>query len=406
MTGQEMHDFMRELYPLCRSLTGRGTRETLRMIGDRIPLDVTSVPSGTDVLGWTVPNEWTPREAYIETPDGRRVADFSEHNLHLVGCSDPVDEWLSLDDLRPHLHSLPDKPKWIPYVTSYYKRSWGFCLTHNELESLPDGQYHAYIDATLQPGHLHYGECIIPGETDDTVLLSTYVCHPSMCNDNLSGPVVLTALAKWLSTIRRHYTYRIVFVPETIGCLAWLNDNRPNVVAGLVVTCCGDAADHHYKRSRCGDAMIDRIVGKLLDNHQLIDWYPTGSDERQYCTPGLNWPVGCLMRSIPGKFPEYHTSGDNCDFVKAGHLQGTLDLCKDVVQSLESNMAYQTTHPVGEHHLGEFCPSTLKERATIGWVLTLSDGKTTVLDIAERSGLSIATVSETAKRLAQQGFLV
>ncbi len=409
MNGQEMHDFMRELYPLCRSLTGEGTKETLRMIGEKVPLRITSVPSGTDVLGWTIPDEWNPREAYIVTPDGRKIADFSEHNLHLVGCSHAIDSAMSLDELRPHLHSLPEHPDWIPYVTSYYKDDWGFCLRHSELESLQPGEYRVHIDATLEPGHLHYGECIIPGETDKTVLLSTYVCHPSMCNDNLSGPVVLTALAEWLRKAPRHYTYRLLWVPETIGCLAWLSCNRPEVVAGLVVTCCGDSGWLHYKRSKRGDTSIDRIAALEFANIRqplnVIDWYPTGSDERQYCSPGLDWPVGCLMRSIPGEFPEYHTSADNCEFVTAQGLHATLVLAKFIINGIEANCAYTSTHPVGEHHLGKHCPPDIETRRLIGWLLSMSDGTTTLLDIAERSGIPILDLAGAAETLVEQGLL-
>ena len=413
MTGQEMHAFMCELYPLCRSLTGDGTKETLRRIAERIPLTLTSVPSGTDVLGWTVPDEWHPRAAWIVTPDGRKIADFAEHNLHLNNCSESVDATMTLDELRPHLSSLPDHPDWIPYRYDFYhKPGWGFCLTDRELQSLQGGTYLVHIDADKRPGHLHYGECIIPGETDETILLSTYVCHPSMCNDNLSGPVVLTALAEYLQKKGARYTYRILFVPEVVGAVAWLANQALDtlrIAAGLVVTCCGDAGQFSYKQSRQGTSACDVLVEKLLQDsgtsYDIIGWHPNGSDERQFCSPGLDWPVGCLMRTPPAVFPEYHTSADDCDFVIAEELGVTLSFLVDVVNAWERNRTRTNTHPAGEQYLGEHYAPTLPLRLAQGWALAMSDGRTSTLDIAQRAGLPFAEVADASELLQKQGLL-
>ena len=413
MNGQEMHDFMRELYPLCRSLTGEGTKETLRMIGERVPLKITSVPSGTDVLGWTIPDEWNPRSAYIITPDGRKIADFTEHNLHLNNYSDSIDATMSLDDLRPHLRSLPEHPDWIPYRYDFYwKSGWGFCLTDAELQALQPGDYLVHIDVDKEPGQLHFGECVLPGETNETVLLSTYICHPSLCNDNLSGPVVLTAMAERLRERQRHYTYRIVFVPEVSGAIAWLASlplTDMNIVAGLIPMCCGDPGPITYKRSKQGASVCDRIVEKVLHDrgspYSVIDWHPNGSDERQFCSPGLNWPIGCLMRTAPAVFPEYHTSADDLDFVTAAALGDTLYTLGAVVDAVESNSRYTSTHPVAEGYLGDAYAPTLESRLLQGWVLALADGEMSVLDIAERSGLPIADVARAAELLQSQGYV-
>ncbi len=413
MNGQEMHDFMTELYPLCRSLTGEGTKETLRMIGERIPMTMTSVPSGTDVLGWTVPDEWNPRSAYIITPDGRKIADFAEHNLHLNNYSESVHATMTLDELRPHLCSLPDHPEWIPYRYDYYwNPGWGFCLKDRELASLQPGEYRVHIDADKRPGNLHYGECIIPGETDEMILLSTYICHPSLCNDNLSGPVVLTALAERLRQLPRRYTYRLLFVPEVSGAIAWLASlplDEMRIAGGLVVMCCGDPGSITYKRSKQGTSACDRIVETVLrdrgQSYSAIDWHPNGSDERQFCSPGLNWPVGCLMRTAPAVFPEYHTSADNCEFVTATALGDTLDVLTAIIDSLESNLTYTSTHPIAEAYLGDAYAPTLDARLLQGWVLALSDGRTSVLDMAERAGLPFGDIACAAELLCNQGFI-
>ena len=309
--GAELHDFVTELYPICRSITGDGVRETLRRIGDRIPLDVHEIPTGTEAFDWTVPREWNIRDAYVADADGRRVIDFQACNLHVVGYSTPVDARMSLAELKEHLTSIPERPEWIPYRTSYYRPDWGFCVSHNALLALADGEYHVRIDSSLEHGHLTYGECFLAGDSEAEVLISTHVCHPSLANDNLSGIAVATFLARALAGAPRRLSYRFVFVPGTIGAITWLSQNRAavsRVKHGLVLTGVGDSGPPTYKRSRRGNAPIDRAVAHVLfhsgDAHEVVDFSPYGYDERQYCSPGFDLPVGCFMRTPWGRYSE------------------------------------------------------------------------------------------------------
>ena len=313
--GDRLHGFASTLYPICRSITGNGVRETLSLISQRVPLKVHEVPSGTPVFDWTVPDEWNISAAWLEDPAGRRVVDFKDSNLHVLNYSEPVDATLSLDELRPHLFSLPDKPEWIPYKTSYYRRTWGFCLAHRELDALPAGTYRAHIDATLKPGNLTYGECFIPGRTKEEVLFSAHVCHPSLANDNLSGIAVLTELAEWLAQQDLRYSYRLLFIPGTIGSITWLARNQEiikRVRCGLVASLLGDKGHFTYKKTRSGDSDIDYLVPYVLAErghcYETIDFFPYGYDERQFGSPGIGLAVGNLTRSQFGSFPEYHTS--------------------------------------------------------------------------------------------------
>jgi aminopeptidase-like protein len=378
--GNEMYALVSELFPLPRSLTGDGVRETLRIIKQHIPIETYEVPSGTKVFDWTVPDEWNVIDAALfefSTGVCRRAIDFRKNNLHVVGYSEPVSLELTLSELQPHLHSLADIPDAIPYVTSYYQNRWGFCLTHNEHERLKDGKYVAYIHSTLDPdGSLTYAELVIPGELPETVLLSTYICHPSMANNELSGPVVATYLAKWLMSEPRRYTYRIAFVPETIGALAYLHEDRgekcwtvfgemfkrrwhhlqDTVIAGYVVTCVGDDRAYSYLPSRYGNTLADRAALLVLEHrHPTFMFYSyldRGSDESQYCAPGIDLPVCSVMRSKYGTYPEYHTSLDDLSLVSPSGLQGAYDVYKDILTLIERNRVYKVS-TVGEPFLSK-----------------------------------------------------
>jgi aminopeptidase-like protein len=418
--GAEMYALIAELFPICRSITGDGVRRTLEILRKRVALAVHEVPTGTPVFDWTVPKEWNVRDAYVATPDGRRVIDFNRSNLHLMGYSVPVRERLSLARLREHLFSRPDFPDAIPYRTSYYQEAWGFCLSHRELETLPNGDYDVVVDTTLEPGSLTYGECFIPGAEDDEVLLSCHVCHPSLCNDNLSGIALVTELAGYLASQPRRYSYRLVFVPGTIGSITWLARNEHQVSRikhGLVVTGVGDAGPFTYKRSRRGDAEIDRAAAHVLrhagSSHRVVDFSPYGYDERQYCSPGFDLPVGCFMRTPHGEYREYHTSADDLSFVTPASLGKAFHACRAILDVLEGNLSYVNQSPKGEPQLGKRglyrslgggLDRASREMAML-WVLNLSDGRHTLLDIAERAGLSFPAVREVATALADHGLL-
>ena len=418
--GAELHSAVADLYPICRSITGDGVRETLRRLSRVLPLTLHEVASGTPVLDWTVPPEWNVREAWIADSRGARIVDFRRSNLHVVGYSRPVRMRLSLAELKARCFSLPEHPDWIPYRTSYYREDWGFCLPHRQLAALPDGEYEVCIDATLAPGALTYGECVLPGDsTDDEVLVSTHVCHPSLANDNLSGAVVAAFLGRLLAGRARRFTYRLLFIPGTIGSITWLARNEAQIGRirhGLVLTCLGDAGAPSYKKSRRGDAEVDRVVRHVLGArggpHQVLEFSPWGYDERQYCSPGFDLPVGCLMRTPHGRFPEYHTSADDLDFVRPDALADSLALCVDVMDALEGNRTYRNLHPRGEPQLGRRGLYPAVGGATRGdeelallWVLNLSDGRHSLLDVAERSGLAFATVRRAADRLLAGGLL-
>jgi aminopeptidase-like protein len=417
--GRELHAFAAELYPICRSITGDGIRRTLDLIGGRIPLQKVDVPSGTQVFDWTVPKEWNIRDAYIKGPDGTRAVDFRKSNLHVLNYSAPVRAKMTLGQLRPHLFTIPERPDWIPYRTSYYKEDWGFCLSHNQLLALKEGEYEVCIDSTLENGNLTYGECYLPGRTRDEVLISCHACHPSLANDNLSGLTVATFLAKLLSSCDRRYSYRFLFIPGTIGAITWLAQNRETagrVQHGLVLTCIGDAGGFHYKKSRRGNAEIDRAAAHVLKHQgelsEILEFSPYGYDERQYCSPGFNLPVGCLMRSVWGTFPEYHTSGDNLDFIRPAKLFGALRACASIFDLLENNRRYRNLNPFCEPQLGRRNLYRTTGGNSIGeeinarlWVLNLSDGEHSLLDIAEQSGCRFSLICEAADTLQEGGLL-
>jgi len=417
--GSELYALATELYPICRSITGAGMRKTLSTIGERIPFETSEVATGTPVFDWTVPKEWNIRDAYIKNREGHRVVDFNTCNLHVLNYSRPIDSTMHLSELRPHLFSLPDKPDWIPYRTSYYQENWGFCLSHNQVLALPDTEYEVYIDSTLEDGHLTYGECYLRGQSEDEVLISCHACHPSLANDNLSGMVVATLLAQLVAGRDHQYSYRFLFIPGTIGAITWLARNRATVDRirhGLVLTCLGDAGGFHYKKSRRGTAEIDRAVAQALRDHgepyQILEFTPSGYDERQYCSPGFNLPVGCLMRGVWGTFPEYHTSADNLEFIRPSSLSGSLRLCAGIVDVLENNRRYCNQNPYCEPQLGrrnlygslggDAMPEEIEARL---WVLNLSDGQHSLLDIAERSGLRFERVRAAADCLSQTDLI-
>ena len=359
--GRYLHDLARRLWPIPRSITGEGTRATLAILQEELPgFTIHEVPSGTRVLDWVVPDEWNVRSATLTDPNGEVVADFAVSNLHVMGYSEPVDLNLSLDELQPHLHSIPEQPTAIPYVTSYYNRTWGFCLTHEARDRLKPGTYHARIDSTLEPGSLTYGELIIPGESTDEVFLSTYVCHPSLANNELSGPMVTTGLARWLASLdQRRFTYRIVFIPETIGAVTYIHHNlealRERVIAGFQLTCIGDDRRYTYLASRDGNLRIDRIAKRVLasrDNVVQYSYLARGSDERQYCAPGVDLPLISIMRSRYADYPEYHTSLDDLEsVVTPTGLQGGLDVVRECIQALESEPVLLASQR-GEPQLG------------------------------------------------------
>jgi aminopeptidase-like protein len=419
-SGKVLHRFAADLYPICRSITGDGIRRTLEMVGERIPLQISEVPTGTTVFDWTVPKEWNVRDAYIKDVAGRRAVDFQQSSLHLLNYSTPIHVKLPLSTLREHLFTLPEHPDWIPYRTSYYKPEWGFCLTHRQMLALSEGEYEVCIDTTLENGHLIYGECLIQGRSSEEVLISVHACHPSLANDNLSGLTVATFLARLLSGRELRYSYRFLFIPGTIGAITWLARNQEaakRVRHGLVLTCVGDAGGFHYKKSRRGVAEIDRVATHVLrhsgEPSEVLEFSPYGYDERQYCSPGFDLPVGCLMRSVWGTFPEYHTSADNLDFIHPEKLGRSLRLCASILDVLEGNLSYLNQNPYCEPQLGK----RNLYRSTGGqsidaeinarlWVLNLSDGGQSLLDIAERSGLPFAAIHDAAKLLCECGLLV
>ena len=419
--GGEMHEFIAALYPICRSITGNGVRTTLEQIKRYIPLTVHEVPSGTRVFDWTVPKEWNITDAYIKNADGKKIVDFHRCNLHVVNYSVPVKKKLPLAELKSHLFTLPAHPQWVPYRTSYYSESWGFCLSHEQFLQLSDGEYEVCIDTSLEDGSLTYGEYLIRGETSDEVLISCHICHPSLCNDNLSGIAVSTMLAKMLSQGTHRYSYRFLFVPGTIGAITWLWANEPQVTAikhGFVLAGVGDRGPLTYKRSRQGTAEIDRVFAHVLsrseNKFEIIEFSPYGYDERQFCSPGFNLPVGCVMRTPFGHYPEYHTSADNLSFIHPQALVDSLTTCLEVCSVLESNRTYVNLNPKCEPQLGKrglyrsvggTPPPDGVDGLVLLWVLNLSDGKHSLLDIAERAGCRFTDVNEAVKLLVKHGLL-
>ena len=418
--GREMHAFIGQMYPLCRSITGAGFRETLSLVSRHIPLEIHEVPTGTPVFDWTVPKEWNIRDAYVKNSDGQRVIDFRKSNLHVVGYSIPIRATLTLAELKDHLFTLPEQPEWIPYRTSYYQETWGFCLSHNELLKMKDDRYEVCIDSSLEPGHLTYGEYYLPGEEGNEVLISCHACHPSLCNDNLSSAALVTFLAKHLSTGPRRYSYRFLFIPGTIGSITWLYLNESGVHRirhGLVAACVGDPGKSTYKKSRQGDAEIDRAVAHVLKHsghdYEIMDFSPYGYDERQYGSPGFNLPVGCLMRTPHGQYPQYHTSADDLAFVRPESLADSFGKYLAALNILENNRTYLNLNPKCEPQLGKRelyrliggDRETGFDQMSLLWVLNLSDGCHSLLDIAERAGYEFNMIKNAAEALKESGLL-
>jgi aminopeptidase-like protein len=418
--GDDAYELMRRLFPLCRSLSGSGVQATFDVLEEEIPIKRTEIASGTKVFDWIVPDEWNIRDAYIADAAGTRVVDFRRSSLHVVSYSEPVRTVLPLEAMRERLHTLPEQPDVIPYRTSYYSRTWGFCLSHRQLLGLEPGDYEVVIDSSLEPGHVSYAEAVVEGEGEGEVLFSTYVCHPSLANDNLSGIAVATMLARSLQGRRLRHTYRFLFAPGTIGPLAWLHENRDGlsrIQHGVTLSCIGDGGNLTYKRSRRSDAEIDRAVETVLRDagapHRLLPWEPWGGDERQFCSPGFDLPVGTLMRTPHGEFDGYHTSADGMERIRPESLADAVNACLELVEVLESNRRYTNLSPFGEPQLGRrglyrsaggAVSSPEDERALL-WVLNLSDGSASLLDVARASGLCYSAVRRAAERLEAAGLL-
>jgi aminopeptidase-like protein len=416
--GQNMHEFMAELYPMCRSITGEGVRQTLLAIRQHIPLAINEIPSGTKVFDWMVPREWNIRDAYVKNSKGERIIDFKESNLHVLSYSIPVHLKMALDELKEHLYTIPECPDWIPHKTSYYSDNWGFSLAHRKLLHLPNDEYEVVIDSSLENGSLTIGECLLPGTTSDEVLISCHVCHPSLCNDNLSGIALSTYLAEYLANAKRRLSYRFLFIPSTIGAITWLALNEQGlgkIKHGFVVRCVGDSGHPTYKKSRRGNADIDQAFSHVFKHYgseyEIQDFVPFGSDERQYSAPGINLPIGCYMRTP--SYPEYHTSADNLEFVKPEAMADSFSICQQVIAILETNQAYLNCNPKCEPQLGKRDlfrnvggrPEGQSLEFTYLWILNYSDGLHTLMDIADLSGLDYKSIREAADRLLDKGLL-
>jgi aminopeptidase-like protein len=422
--GEAMLELMRELYPLCRSLTGNGVRETIRIVDSIVPLEVAEVASGTPIFDWVVPREWNISAAWIADAEGTRIVDFDESNLHVVGYSVPVHRTMKGAELLEHLHTDPEHPDWVPARTAYWAETWGFCVTQAQQRLVrPDDEYEVCVDSTLEDGHLTYAEGVIPGRTDEEVLLSTYICHPSLCNDNLSGIAVLARAGRELAGREKlRYTYRLLFSPGTVGPLTWLARNRERldrVAHGIVVSCAGDRGPVTYKRSRRGNAEVDRAAAHVLRHSRpdaaVEDFVPWGGDERQFCSPGFDLPVGALTRSAHGMFPEYHSSADNFDVVTGESLADSLDALLGIIEVLERNAVYLSRNPYGEPQLGrrglygQISAGVPREEERVQrgvlWNLNLADGEHSLLDVAERAELPFSVVADAADALVEAGLL-
>jgi aminopeptidase-like protein len=421
--AQELEHYFDRLWPICRSITGNGLRASLDIISELIPLQKTEVPSGTAVFDWTIPKEWNIRDAWIKTPDGRVICRLSDHNLHVVNYSVPVDRKMTLAELRPHLHVVKSMPDAIPYITSYYREKWGFCLSAHELATLPEeGEYHVMIDSALENGSLTYGECVIPGSGSGEVLISTYLCHPSMANNELSGPLAAAFVAREMMQMAApKHTYRFLFIPETIGAIAYLANHgmrlKDTLVAGYVLTCCGDRGDLTYKLSRRGDSEADHIALHVLRHggfaHRTTPFAVGGSDERQYCSPGFNLPVGSIIRTPYQKYKEYHTSLDNKSFLSFPHLSETVDAVSKILRALELNANYKSTVPYCEPQLGRrgmypdsVNPEDAREKThRLMHFLAYADGASSLREVSELRNESIFLYQDIVDQCIRAGLI-
>jgi len=420
--GQEMYELIESLYPICRSITGDGVRHTLKLIQQHIPLLIHEVPSGTEVFDWTIPREWNIRDAYIKDPSGNKIVDFQQSNLHVLNYSVPVSGTYTLEELKSHIFTIPEQPNLIPYRTSYYNENWGFCMAHNQYEKLQDGNYEVVIDSALEPGYLTYGEYYIPGESQEEMIFSAHICHPSLCNDNLSGIAVATFLAKYLTALpHRHISYRFIFAPGTIGAITWLalNEQQTDRIRyGLITSLLGAPGPYVYKKSRQDTAEIDRVMQYMLKasgkEYEIDDFIPYGYDERQYCSPGFNLPVGNIAKARWGQFPEYHTSADNLNLINSGELEEALEILKDTVEVIETNRKYKNLNPKCEPQLGKrglfdsISGSNMNKKTytlALLWVLNQSDGDRDLLEIADRSGLPYKVILSAAQTLEKHDLL-
>lgn len=418
--GDRMYALAAELFPLCRSITGTGTRATLRRIQQEIPqMDILEVASGTKVFDWTIPKEWRIEEAYIEDSSGNIIVDFKNNNLHVVGYSTPIDAWITLEELDKHLYSLPDHPDWIPYVTSYYKERWGFCMTHNQRQSLKDEKYHVVIKSELFNGSLSYGELLIPGESEKEIFLSTYVCHPSMANNELSGPMVQLELAKWiLGNKKRRYSYRLIWVAETIGAITYLSKNfeamKAKVIAGYNLTCVGDERTVSYVSSKYGDTLADaaalNVLSYMAPEYDGYDYLHRGSDERQYNAPGVDLPVCSICCSKYHEYPEYHTSADDMDFISPKGLQKAFDIYKEIISALEFNKKYRVNcfcepqlGPRGLYPTESFNRSSVTVKDMMDFI-AYADGTQDLFQISNRIGVPVSRLHEIAQKLLDAGL--
>ncbi|MDH3649172.1 MAG: DUF4910 domain-containing protein [Saprospiraceae bacterium] len=416
--GDQIYELAKQLYPICRSITGNGVRQTLEIISKHIPLEVHEVPTGMKVLDWIIPKEWNIVDAWIKDPNGRKIIDFQNHNLHVLNYSIPLRQKMELEVLQGHLYSIPEQPDVIPYRTSYYKEQWGFCLSHRQRESLIAGEYEVCIESTLEPGSLTYAEYLVRGQTDKEFLFTTHICHPSLANDNVSGMAVLANLANHLDNSETYYSYRFLFIPGTIGSITWLDQNQNilnNIKGGIVVAGVGDDGHFHYKCSRRGTSAIDRICNSQIANHsgQLLPFSPYGYDERQFCSPGFNLAIGNISKSVWGTYPEYHTSSDNLDFISAKGLAGSLQLLIDIIKELDSCRFYINSCSRGEPQLGRRgLYSAIGGKADVKslqmamlWALNLSDGDHDLKAMEERSGVSQGTLEAAIELLCKSDLL-
>lgn len=422
--GTSMMKLMQKLWPICRSITGQGVRDSLFILSEELPgLRTHEVSSGTKCFDWIVPDEWNISDAYIVTPDGTKICEFKKCNLHVVGYSIPVDLELQLEELQPHLYSLPNQPSAVPYVTSYYKRQWGFCISQEQRDRLQPGSYRVFIDSTLKPGRLNYADLFLPGEYNEEIMLSTYICHPSMANNELSGPVVAVYLAKWLASIpRRRYSYRFIFVPETIGSIVYLSQHldhlKSYVKAGFMINCVGDERAYGFMPSRQENSLSDRAARHALKHHagkfETYSFLSRGSDERQYCSPGIDLPIASIFRSKYGTYPEYHTSLDNMRLVSPSGLLGGLQAFQKAIQVIEANDTY-ITKILGEPNLSsrglyptistkDFYDNSIVLQLMLN-MLAYSDGKRDMLEIAELLEVPIWDLAKVARTLVTHGLI-